>query len=96
MARDCTLWLEIGDYTLTADPRNYIITPTGGHKKKKDGTLQRTGADSRYFSTIPDALVYIVRNGLRNSDAKTVKELKEDSDKLFKWVYDQFNEAVRT
>ncbi len=82
--------IKIGKWSLISDASNYIITQTSLRNYKKDGTLKSTASGSKFFSTIPNAVDYIVHQKINESEVEDLHSLLQEIKEIREWVEDQF------
>ena len=86
--------IEMENYTITAEPLNFILTPTKDLKpllKGKPGRTAIRAYNSKYFSNIPDLLICLSQQLTKDSDQiQPILDFQKELLKKQEWVVTQF------
>ena len=81
--------IRIDKYAITNDSRQYMVSEvkvSTGEKTAGEEVLLNT----TFHSSLPSALDALLKRKIKESDAKTLGELKKDFDEAVLWIKSQF------
>lgn len=79
-------------YKLTSDPMNVIINEKYEKKNKENKVVGYDYKVVGYYSNVTKALVALLHKGLRESEAKSIKELHEAVDEAVMMILNREGE----
>lgn len=77
--------IPVGKYVITSDKYNIILNTKQKIKTGKNAGKEKLSQEA-FFGKIEECLDYIIDQGIRESNATSFKELKEDVAKIRKLV----------